>query len=537
VITAERGEELTRLISEDLKARAYYLDFVKVYAQLSCRDNMGSICHPPNEADDEILCTDLWQALAEVERTAETVEAETVEIVKPELSIVAKTESVKLRREFSKLSIFAFIFSAAAMLFIMVLVMMTPVKLPVAVLTDSIGAEWTDRDSIERYEVLHPGLMSLQRGIAKITFEYGAEVLIEGPAEIELLSFEKMRLSYGRVFATVPEHAKGFTIETPNSTIIDLGTEFGVKVDSKGRTDVHMFRGKASLIPGMKGHTGVTQDLLPGDAKRVDISGNVRDMKINTKSFVRKLFSDKGIIWRGEDIDLADIVGGGDGFGSGSTGIAIHPITGNHHWIRANYIENYSTLPPKDTLTEVPSLAAVDCVFMPDGGNGPVEISTSGHQWNQCPDTTGLCHWGIGCNAPFLYSKTVGRYYPVIIGGVNYVIGDRRSINMCSNLGVTFDLDAIRKQIPHLSISRFSSICGISDNAPDDPKVDCFVLIDSKLVFQKKAMGILEIEEIDIGIDQSSRFLTLIVTESDNGVSGDWFAFAEPRLILQSIED
>ncbi|MCK5128175.1 MAG: NPCBM/NEW2 domain-containing protein, partial [candidate division Zixibacteria bacterium] len=360
---------------------------------------------------------------------------------------------------------------------------------------------------------------------------------IEAPAKIEISGFEKMKLLHGKVFAIVPEHAKGFTIETPNSTIIDLGTEFGVKVDSTGKTDVHMFTGKASLIPGMKGHTGSTQDLLAGDAKRVDLSGTVHNMEINQKAFVRKIYADKGIIWRGNDIDLADIVGGGNGFGSGTENIAIHPLTGNHHWVSANFIENYSTLPTKNSITEVRNIPAVDCVFVPDGSRGPVDISTSGHQWTTCPDTNGLCHWGIGSNLPYLHSEYKGRYFPVIIDGINYTIGQNRSINMASNLGVTFDLNAIRDQLPNLSISSFRSICGISDNTLNNPRVDCTVLIDGKLAFQKIAMKKHDVENIDIPIELSSRFLTLIVTESDDNMSGDWFAFAKPRLVVKPTED
>jgi hypothetical protein len=45
---------------------------------------------------------------------------------------------------------------------------------------------------------------------------------------------------YGRVYASVPKEALGFTIYTQNSKIIDLGTEFGVDTAMDGTVEIHV---------------------------------------------------------------------------------------------------------------------------------------------------------------------------------------------------------------------------------------------------------------------------------------------------------
>ncbi len=41
----------------------------------------------------------------------------------------------------------------------------------------------------------------------------------------------------------MPIVARGFTVTTPNSDVVDLGTEFGLTVDGSGETEVHVFDG------------------------------------------------------------------------------------------------------------------------------------------------------------------------------------------------------------------------------------------------------------------------------------------------------
>jgi hypothetical protein len=65
--------------------------------------------------------------------------------------------------------------------------------------------------------------------------------------------------------------AAPFAIRTPSAVVTDLGTEFGVEVDSNGRTTSHVFRGSVSVQPiGSSVQQGVV--LHAGEAAFVETS-------------------------------------------------------------------------------------------------------------------------------------------------------------------------------------------------------------------------------------------------------------------------
>ncbi len=90
----------------------------------------------------------------------------------------------------------------------------------------------------------------LERGVAQIQSHRGAVVVLEGPCEIAFVDEHRVRLAYGRIVGKCPtSDSKGFTVDTPSATIVDLGTEFGVHTTSEGLTEVHVMTGKVSLAP------------------------------------------------------------------------------------------------------------------------------------------------------------------------------------------------------------------------------------------------------------------------------------------------
>jgi ferric-dicitrate binding protein FerR (iron transport regulator) len=47
----------------------------------------------------------------------------------------------------------------------------------------------------------------------------------------------------------VPSHARGFKLTTPDAQVVDLGTEFGLKVSDAGKAEVHVFDGEVEVYP------------------------------------------------------------------------------------------------------------------------------------------------------------------------------------------------------------------------------------------------------------------------------------------------
>jgi hypothetical protein len=118
----------------------------------------------------------------------------------------------------------------------------------VAMLTRTVDAQWGDGTEPPRAgSSLEPGWVRLKSGMAQIVFYSGARVVIEGPAELRLVSPSEAVCRSGRLLAEVPEPARGFRLETDQLNLVDLGTAFGVHA-THGRTEVHVFQGSVELF-------------------------------------------------------------------------------------------------------------------------------------------------------------------------------------------------------------------------------------------------------------------------------------------------
>ena len=87
-------------------------------------------------------------------------------------------------------------------------------------------------------------LLSLQSGAAEVALENGVRLVLSGPCEVQLVNEMRGRIFRGSLVAKVPSAAHGYTLTTPSSQVIDLGTEFGVAVDRSGKSEVHVFTGE-----------------------------------------------------------------------------------------------------------------------------------------------------------------------------------------------------------------------------------------------------------------------------------------------------
>lgn len=128
----------------------------------------------------------------------------------------------------------------------------------VAMVSEMLEADFAGT-AVRSGDTLAPGTIRLAKGLAQIEFFSGATVLIEGGAEIEVISAWEARCVSGRVRVHVPPAAKGFLMHAPDVKLEDLGTEFALNVQA-GKSAVHVFEGEviahtdqppASLKEGM----------------------------------------------------------------------------------------------------------------------------------------------------------------------------------------------------------------------------------------------------------------------------------------------
>lgn len=105
---------------------------------------------------------------------------------------------------------------------------------------------------------LEPGWLRLKSGLAQIVFYSGARLVLEGPAEVQLVSPGEVVCLGGRLVAEVPPPAKGFRVRTPRLNVTDLGTVFGIEVTT-GRTELHVFKGMVEF----QSPASLTQERVP----------------------------------------------------------------------------------------------------------------------------------------------------------------------------------------------------------------------------------------------------------------------------------
>ncbi|MEN3943205.1 DNRLRE domain-containing protein [Prosthecobacter sp. SYSU 5D2] len=143
---------------------------------------------------------------------------------------------------------------------------------PVATLTKANACKWGN-SALPTLEgsSLQPGMLELLDGIATVKFASGAEVALEAPVTLEVISAMECRVKKGTVVAEVPDQAKGFTIHTADTKVVDYGTRFGVSAGEDGKVLVHVIDGLVEVE--RKGVKGV-KELRAG--QRVDYGGFIQ---------------------------------------------------------------------------------------------------------------------------------------------------------------------------------------------------------------------------------------------------------------------
>lgn len=426
--------------------------------------------------------------------------------------------------------------SMAVLLLISVTIFYLYTHQSVATLVDSVDARWGSEIVDAK---LRRGPMQLEHGFAQITFTKGATVLLQAPCEYSLESSNRMFLSKGMVTAHVPESAHGFVIQTPRSRVVDFGTEFGVLVDSQERSEVHVFDGQVQVGSQSDGNsTAQTQALTQGQAVRLNDRGDARveELKRRPELFCRSMAAARTEGTRlGRSagvLDLADILGRGDGFGSGQLDQGVDPITG--HYCRA-YSVPYNKH-GQGRYVGVPHNVFIDGVFVPQGPDPAPVVTSQGHLFTACPQTSGMSYGEIrNTREQIVYGHMGNLVCLPEVAGNRYERADRPHIFLHANAGITFDLDAIRKQFTRRVIKRFRAECGVCTEALEDPAMDFFVLVDGEVRFSafhmNRASGAIS---INVPLRSEERFLSLLATEGPDTPHADVGLFGQPVLELET---
>jgi len=151
----------------------------------------------------------------------------------------------------------------------------------VAMMNGMVDARWNSREPARLSTPLEPGWLRLESGLAQVVFYSGARVIIEGPAEFDLISRNEALCRRGRIVADVPPQARGFRIKTPDGSVTDLGTSFGLEV-KESRTELHVFKGSVELRGGQGGRAEKVQE---GSGALLDRSSPAQRIHANPAAF------------------------------------------------------------------------------------------------------------------------------------------------------------------------------------------------------------------------------------------------------------
>ncbi len=555
-ISEEQVAELSDYIAHDPQARDYYLEYVDIHASLCQTVDLVELVYPNSDSENILydvvkkdltysaLRQDLIEAEVLREKTRSLAEETLAKYLEDQQSRQAAEIQVKQPAKTSALKIYSFLLKTAAVLIFVLALLFVNTLLKreasrpqvVATLTETVNAKWDNAENDYAPGTLFytdDTPLHLTEGLVKIKFNQGSEVIVSAPSEFNFISASRMHLEKGRLCAKVPPHGSGFTVHAPGCSIIDLGTEFGVIAVSEGLSEAHVLDGMVELQEDNNGDKRISQRLVNGQVGSFSRASkiHVESRAAQPTAFVREMPQEETISVPGRILDLADVVGGGNGFGTGRRDFGLNPLSGAfeqiHHDVREGAGKYLST----------PHIPYIDGVFVPNGESGLIQISSEGRLFDECPRTSNTFSAGIINAAANPVSMLNGRQY-----------GTRKEpcLFMPANLGITFDLDAIRSEMAGVNITQFTSLLGVSDGAPRPEKTDAdvWVLVDGTVRFSMKRLRKM-IVPVQINLRPEDRFLTFIITDGEyppehpdknrinQSTESDWCLFVKPVLKLE----
>ncbi len=159
---------------------------------------------------------------------------------------------------------------------------------PIARLTRFPAGNWMDGKGPKVGENVFPGTYILLEGNAELALAGGRVLLVEAPAQLQMLQNDRMVLHQGSIVTRGTSKDKDFTIETAAATILDRCLEIGVAVAGTGETVVQVYKGKATIQ--LKGKKTTSYNVNAGKAVEINKQdGDMREVSFSEKRFVREL--------------------------------------------------------------------------------------------------------------------------------------------------------------------------------------------------------------------------------------------------------
>ena len=219
----------------------------------------------------------------------------------------------------------------------------------------------------------------------------------------------------------------------------------------------------------------------------------------------------------GRHFDLADIVGGGDGLGTGKLGEGIDLVTGQPHAPKRGFLEG-----AKPNVFARSTVKFVDGVVIPDLSPEGTQITSTGLKVMKPPRTSGQA-WDAIRFGP------VNSHFSTKLDGVDYAADGHTLLSLHANAAITFDLAALREAGAPAEM-KFTATAGYFGQTPRNG-ASYFVYVDGELKANQKNIGRDDGGlAVEVVLPAAARFLTLMATDGGNGIGHDQICFADPWL-------
>jgi hypothetical protein len=223
----------------------------------------------------------------------------------------------------------------------------------------------------------------------------------------------------------------------------------------------------------------------------------------------------------GHPLDLADIVGGGNGHGTGHAGRGIDPRTGRTQEKKLGFLDDAMA----NHFSQGPS-PYVDGVLIPNGaadGKTAITITSTGLAVTDVPATSAKA-WDAIRNGP------VNSQASTKLGGVDYSAAGHTLLGLHANAAITFDLAAIRKDSGFKEMHVRATVGYGGASAAG--RADFRIYVDGELRERKMGLGNHDAGvPVDVALPAQARFLTLMSTDGGNGIGHDQIFFGDPHLV------
>ncbi|MDZ4401830.1 DUF1553 domain-containing protein [Prosthecobacter sp.] len=227
----------------------------------------------------------------------------------------------------------------------------------------------------------------------------------------------------------------------------------------------------------------------------------------------------------GEGLDLADMIGGGNGRGTGTKGAGLHigngavvkDKLGYHRDIKANRLQ-------KPEWGNVNAPKFVQWLFVPDGRD---EVNVAAKTPVKGVPPTSAHTWDAIRNGPLASQVSTS------IDGTDFAKEGHSILGLHANSAVTFDLAEIRKASGYAKM-RLTAMVGFgASKQAANSLADFTVFVGSDQKFQRLKMRKDESARIDLSIPANAPTLTVIATDGgDGGIGNDLLFLGDAKLTL-----